>query len=35
MREALAPEPRKFPREQINAWVAEDVAEMKRFREGK
>ena len=29
------PEPRKFTQEQIDAWVAEDEADMKRFREGK
>jgi hypothetical protein len=29
------PEPRKFPREQTAAWIAEDEADMQRFREGK
>ncbi len=29
------PEPRKFSREQIAAWSAEDEADMRRFREGK
>lgn len=29
------PPPRKFTREQINAWIAEDEAEMRRFREAK
>jgi hypothetical protein len=29
------PEPRKFSREQMNAWITEDEADMKRFREGK
>lgn len=28
------PEPRKFTREQTNAWIAEDEADMRRFREG-
>ena len=28
------PPPRKFSREQIAAWIAEDEAEMQRFREG-
>jgi hypothetical protein len=27
-------EPRKFSREQTAAWIAEDEADMKRFREG-
>ena len=27
------PEPRKFSREQMAAWIAEDEAEMRRFRE--
>jgi hypothetical protein len=27
------PPPRKFPREQIAAWIAEDEVEMQRFRE--
>jgi hypothetical protein len=29
------PPPRKFSKEQIAAWIAEDEAEMQRFREGK
>jgi hypothetical protein len=29
------PEPRNFSREQTAAWIAEDEAEMERFREGK
>ena len=29
------PEPRKFSREQTAAWIAEDEADMQRFREGK
>lgn len=29
------PEPRKFSREQVAAWIAEDEADMHRFREGK
>jgi len=29
------PEPRKFSREQVAGWIAEDEADMKRFREGK
>jgi hypothetical protein len=29
------PEPRKFSREQMNAWIKEGEADMKRFREGK
>jgi len=32
---ARMPEPRKFPREQMAAWIAEDEADMLRFREGK
>jgi hypothetical protein len=28
------PEPRKFTREQLAAWIAEDEAEMERFRQG-
>ena len=32
---ARMPEPRKFPREQMAAWIAEDEADMVRFREGK
>jgi hypothetical protein len=29
------PEPRKFARDQIDAWVAEDDEDMRRLREGK
>jgi len=29
------PKPRKFSREQIDAWVKRDEAEMKALREGK
>jgi hypothetical protein len=29
------PEPRKFSSEQVSAWIAEDEAEMHRFREAK
>ena len=32
---APKPEPRKFSREQTAAWIAEDEADMQRFREGK
>lgn len=28
------PEPRQFTREQIDGWIAEDEADMRRFREG-
>ena len=28
------PEPRKFSREQVEKWVAQDEADMRRFREG-
>jgi hypothetical protein len=28
------PEPRQFSREQTAAWIAEDEADMQRFREG-
>jgi hypothetical protein len=28
------PEPRRFSREQIGAWIAEDEDDMRRFREG-
>ena len=28
------PEPRKFTREQIDTWIADDEADMRRFREG-
>ena len=31
---AELPEPREFSREQIAAWIAEDEADMRRFREG-
>jgi hypothetical protein len=31
---ANLPPPRKFSREQLAAWVAEDEAEMLRFRQG-
>jgi len=29
------PEPRKFAREQIAGWIAQDEADMRQFREGK
>jgi len=29
------PAPRKFSRDQLRAWVAEDEADMQRFRENK
>jgi hypothetical protein len=29
---AALPEPRSFPREQIESWIAEDEAELNRFR---
>jgi hypothetical protein len=29
------PEPRKFSREQMAAWIAEDEADMRRFQKGK
>ena len=29
------PEPRKFSREQMAGWIAEDEADMQRLREGK
>jgi hypothetical protein len=32
---ARLPEPRQFSREQINQWIEEDEADMRRFREGK
>ena len=32
---APMPEPRKFSREQTAAWIAEDEADMQRFREHK
>lgn len=28
------PEPRKFPRQQIAAWIEEDESDMRRFNEG-
>lgn len=28
------PAPRRFLREQLNGWIAEDEAEMQRFRDG-
>jgi hypothetical protein len=31
---APLPEPRRFSRQQVDEWVAEDEAEGKRFREG-
>ena len=32
---AKLPPPRKFSREQMTAWIAEDEADMRRFREGR
>jgi hypothetical protein len=29
------PEPRKFSREQLAGWIAQDEADMQRFRDGK
>lgn len=29
------PEPRELTQEQLSAWIREDEADMKRFREGK
>jgi hypothetical protein len=29
------PEPRKFSREQMAGWLAEDEADMRRFQQGK
>jgi hypothetical protein len=29
------PEPRKFSRDQMAAWIAEDEADMRRFEQGK
>jgi hypothetical protein len=29
------PAPRKFSREQLNAWIAEDEADMQRFHGGR
>ena len=31
---AQMPQPRKFSREQTAGWIAEDEADMQRFREG-
>jgi len=31
---AKLPPPRKFSREQMGAWIAEDEADMERFRRG-
>ena len=31
---ARTPEPRRFSREQMEAWIAEDEGELRRFREG-
>ncbi len=31
---ARLPEPRQFSREQTAAWIAEDEADLRRFREG-
>ena len=33
--EAEMPEPRTFSEEEIQGWLAEDEASMRRFREGK
>jgi hypothetical protein len=30
---ARLPEPRQFSREQVQSWVAQDEADLKRFRE--
>ncbi|MBM3884160.1 MAG: hypothetical protein FJ387_31385 [Verrucomicrobia bacterium] len=30
---ACSPEPRKFTREQMDAWIAEDEADLQRFRQ--
>ena len=32
---AKPPEPRKFSREQMAGWIAQDEADMQQFREGK
>lgn len=32
---AEMPEPRKFSREQMTTWIAEDEADLRRFREAK
>jgi hypothetical protein len=29
------PQPRKFSREEIESWIAEDEADMRRFQQGK
>jgi len=34
MEGARVPEPRRYTREQIVAWIAEDEADLKRFQEG-
>lgn len=31
---ALLPDPRKFSREQVAAWIEEDESDMRRFSEG-
>jgi hypothetical protein len=31
---ARLPNPRRFSREQMAAWIAEDEADMRRFRQG-
>jgi hypothetical protein len=31
----VTPEPREFSREQVRAWIDEDEADMRRFREVK
>jgi hypothetical protein len=31
---ATSPEPRKFTKEEMEAWIAEDEADMRRLREG-
>ena len=31
---ARLPEPRRFSREQMTSWIAEDEADMQRFRRG-
>ena len=32
---AQLPEPRKFSRDQMAGWIAEDEADMRRFQQGK
>jgi len=32
---AQMPEPRKFSRDQMAGWIAEDEADMRRFQQGK